>query len=126
MYINFYESDPKKTVVAVTGFLERDIIRHVEKRFPDISSCDLYSVMRKANVPYRLTAKATCNIEHDEYIYELGRHIAEYRLRQKCNKVLARVYFHLTTRFHQHASLAVTLGARFAASIDEEDKFSDL
>lgn len=126
MDINFYESDPKKTVVAVTGFLERDIVRHVEKRFPDISSYDLYNAMRKASVPVRLTAKATCDVEHDEYIYEIGRHIAEYRLRQKYNKVLARVYFHLTTRFHHHAFLAIALGARFAASIDKEDKFSDL
>ena len=126
MYINFYESDPKKTVVAVTGSLKRDIIRHVEKRFPDIFSCDLYGAMRKASVPDRLTAKATCDVEHDEYIYEIGRHIAEYRLRQKYNKVLARVYIHLASRFHQHASLAIALGKRFAASIDKEDRFSDL
>lgn len=126
MYINFYESDPKKTVVAVTGSLKRDIVRHVEKRFPDISACDLYGAMRKANVPVRLTAKATCDVERDEYIYEIGRHIAEYRLRQKYNKVLARVYFYLSNRFYQHMFLATTLGMRFVASIDEEDKFSDL
>lgn len=126
MYINFYESDPKKTVVAVTDSLKRDIIRHVEKRFPDISSCDLYGAMRKASVPVRLTAKATCDVEHDEYIYEIGRHIAEYRLRQKYNKVLARVYFHLSNRFYRHMFLATTLGMRFVASIDGEDKFSDL
>lgn len=126
MDINFYESNPKKTVVAVTDSLRRDIIDHAEKRFPDISFDDLYSVMRKANVPDRLTAKATCNVEHDEYIYEIGRHIAEYRLRQKYNKVLARVYFHLSNRFYQHMFLATTLGMRFVASIDEEDKFSDL
>lgn len=126
MYVNFYESDPKKTVVAVTGSLKRDIICHVEKRFPDISSCDLYGVIRKANVPDRLTAKATCDVEHDEYIYEVGRHIAEYRLRQKYNKVLVRVYFHLSNRFYQHMFLATTLGMRFVASIDEEDRFSGL
>lgn len=126
MDINFYESDPKKTVVAVTDSLKRDIIDHVEKRFPDISSYDLYGAMRKASVPVRLTAKATCDVEHDEYIYEIGRHIAEYRLRQKYNKVLERVYFHLSKRFYQHTSLAITLGMRFAASVDKKDKFSDL
>lgn len=126
MYVNFYESNPKKTVVAVTGALKRDIIRHVEKRFPGLYFEVIEKAMKKAGVPQRLTAKATCDVERDEYIYEIGRHIAEYRLRQKYNKALARVYFHLATQFHQHTSLAITLGMRFAASVDKKDKFSDL
>lgn len=126
MDIDFYESNPQKTVVAVANNLQLDIILHVEKRIPGLYFKAIEKAMKKAGVPQRLTAKAACDVEHDEYIYEIGRHIAEYRLRQKYNKVLARVYFHLSNRFYQHMFLATTLGMRFVASIDEEDKFSDL
>ena len=125
MNVDFYESNPQKTVVAVANNLRLDIILHVEKRIPGLYFRVIEKAMKKAGVPQRLTAKATCNLHEDEYIYEIGSHIAEYRLRQKYNKMLARVYAHLAHKFYRDASLASTLMVRFAHSIDDEDKYSD-
>lgn len=124
MYIDFYESHPRKTIVAVMDDVKRQVIGHIEKRMPHLDFFMLSKKLKKMNVPRKLTGKAHCNLELDVYDEDVGCKIAEYRVRQKYNRLLTRVYASLAMDLHRDAMFAIGMAERYEYSLDDEDKYT--
>ena len=124
MYIDFYESHPRKTIVAVMDDVKPQVIEHIEKRMPHLDFFMLNEKLEKMNVPKKLTGKAHCNLELDVYDENIGCKIAEYRVRQKYNRLLTRVYASLAMDLHRDAMFAIEMAERYEHSLDDEDKYT--
>jgi hypothetical protein len=124
MDIQFYESYPKRTVVAVMEDVRAQVFEHIEKRMPHLDFFAISNVLSKMNMPKKLTGKAHCNLEEDVYDEDIGCKIAEYRLRQKYNRLLTRVYASLAMDLHRDAMFAIGMAERYEYSLDDEDKYT--
>lgn len=124
MYINFYESHPRKTIVAVMDDVKPQIIEHIEKRMSHLDFYTLSKKLKKMNVPSKLIGKAHCNLELDVYDEDVGCKIAKYRVRQKYNRLLTRVYASLAMDLHRDAMCAIEMAERYEYSLDDEDKYT--
>lgn len=123
MDYKLYASHPNKTIVAVMEQVDENVFKHIRKRMPHLDFSTIDNLIYKMNLPKRLVGKATCNLDEDFYNENVGCKIAEYRLRQKYNRLLMRVYSALALQMHKDAMFAIGMAEKYEYSLDVEDRY---
>lgn len=119
----FFENAGQGVVVARISDVWYLLMNNIEKRFPELSPGGIYEVLKKANIPQTLVGKARCNLEVDDYDFETGREIANYRVVQKFNAALTRAYSYLLKYFSDGLMLSKSMCIKYAQSLDAEDRY---
>lgn len=123
MELNFYADHDRGITVARVDDVWHGIARNISKRFPHLSYGKIFQLLQKTGTPRTLVGKARCNMELDAYDVDTGIKIASYRVMQKYNSALTRLYARLMADIHKDFYLARDMVMKYSRSLDDQDKY---
>ena len=123
MDMDFYADHNKGIIVARIDDVRGKAARNINKRFPHLDYDKIFRLLQKTGTPRTLVGKARCNMELDAYDVDTGIKIASYRVMQKYNSALTRLYARLMVDIYKDFYLARDMVMKYGRSLDDQDKY---